>query len=158
MIHVLMQLGVAKEKGPFGGYFHNCAHTLCGLTENCTTFQNYFACKNDCSFCHVSSTLIRSGVAVQGPLVYFLNILFIVTLHIHMKNLLRHSFIPSCFDDAVGWPHPITSSFYGTILRIVDFQLKVTSLYSSMDVPKSSFAFYPVLCICLYYIYYNFNS
>ncbi len=55
--------------------------------------MNIFACKN--VICPVSFTLIRAGVAVQGPLVYVY--LFYFHLHLEWNFQLRGAFYLSFF-------------------------------------------------------------
>ena len=62
---------MAKEKGLFGRYFNNCLHTLCVFPENCNRYEYFFEFMNIYQLCVIAITLIRAGLAVQGPLVSY---------------------------------------------------------------------------------------
>ena len=62
--------GVPREKGLFGGCFDKCTDTLCLFPEKLHQFWIIFVCNFFVNFVLISSTLIRAGIAVQGPLVY----------------------------------------------------------------------------------------
>ena len=74
LIPVLMKMRFGKRKGPFG-YCLTIALTHYVCTQKIATGINiFFAFKNIYQQCLFAITLIRAGVAVQGPLVvsYFI--------------------------------------------------------------------------------------
>ena len=68
-----------KKLGFFGGCRQQLSPHSLWFGRKLYKLRIFFACKRDCSFCPVSSTLIRADKAVQGPLVY---------LYVSWKNIL----------------------------------------------------------------------
>ena len=60
---------MAKEQGLFGHCFNNCAHTMRFSQKIARGMNYFFVFKNIYQLCLFAITLIRAGVAVQGPLV-----------------------------------------------------------------------------------------
>ena len=106
-----MQLWCGQRKEAFRGLFRQLMELAAPFPRKMHVLLKKISCINVCWFCPLSSSLIRAGVAVQGPLVYFersgwsvltpplLAMLWMVEWSVFVKSLLslnlfsKHSFL-----------------------------------------------------------------